>query len=69
MRDDAPDVARLLLARGADLDAKDWQGRTALDLAGAGNSTAEIIREEITLRHAQRAKEVKLWRDRNRDTA
>jgi len=58
VRDDAPDVARLLIARGGDITAKDWQGRTPLDLAGTGNNTADAIRAEISLRHAQHAKAV-----------
>ena len=56
------DVARLLIAHGADLDAKDWQGRTPLDLADAGDSAAlaQAIREEISTRHARKVKTVHL---------
>lgn len=63
-RDDAPDAARLLIAHGADLDAKDWKGRTPLDLVGTGNSTAKMIREEISLRGSQRLKGIWLQRQR-----
>jgi len=61
VRDGAADTARLLIAHGADIDAKDWQGRTPLDLAeaGGGATIARTIREEISLRHAQR---VKTWK-------
>lgn len=55
----------MLIARGADLDAKDWQGRTPLDLAEAGNGAAlaRAIREAISLRLAQKMKAVKALRE------
>ena len=64
VRDGAADAARLLIAHGAALDAKDWQGRTPLDLAEAGNgeALARAIRGEISLRHAQHVKAVRLAR-------
>jgi ankyrin repeat protein len=64
----AADAARLLIERGADLGAKDWRGRSPLDLAEAGNgeALARTIREEISLRHGQRAQGVKVLRDRKR---
>ena len=61
MRNDAPDVARLLIAQGANLDANDWHGRTPLEVAeGGGGKTAAGIREEISLRNARKVKEVRL---------
>ena len=61
VRDGAAETARLLIAHGADLDTKDWQGRSPLDLAEAGNgeALARVIREEISLRHGQRVKAVR----------
>lgn len=58
----AADAARLLIARGADLDARDWRGRSPLDLAEAGNgeALALAIREEISARHAQKVKAVRV---------
>ena len=61
VRNDAPDVARLLIAQGANLDANDWHGRTPLEVAeGGGGKTAAVIREEISLRNARKVKEVRL---------
>ena len=64
----ATDAARLLIARGANLDARDWRGRSPLDLAEAGNgeALARTIRKEISARHGQRVKTVKVLRDRKR---
>lgn len=64
VREGAADTARLLIGHGADLDAKDWQGRTPLDLAEAGDGAAlaRAIRDEISLRHAQNVKAVRLAR-------
>lgn len=58
----ATEAARLLIARGADLDARDWRGRSPLDLAEAGNgeALALAIREETSFRHAQKVKAVRL---------
>tara|TARA_R110000868_G_scaffold269901_1_gene529348 strand:- start:113 stop:442 length:330 start_codon:yes stop_codon:yes gene_type:complete len=58
VRHGAVDAARLLIAHGADLDAKDWQGCTPLDLADAGDGAAlaQVIREEISTRHARKVK-------------
>lgn len=60
----ATGAARLLIARGAVLNMKDWQGRTPLDLAEAcnGKALARTIREEISARHAQKVKAVHLVR-------
>lgn len=57
----ALETARLLIAHGADLDAKDWQGRTPLDLAetGDGAAVAGAIREKVSLRSGQRIKGLK----------
>lgn len=61
-RDGATDTARLLIAHGADLDAKDWQGRTPLDLAESDDSEThtQVIREAVSLRHAERVKALKM---------
>lgn len=66
---DAVDAATLLIEQGADTGAKDWQGRTPIDLAGGESSTAGMIRKEVSLRHAQCAKAVTLQQDRKRNTA
>ena len=60
----AADAARLLIAHGAGLDAKDWQGRTPLDLAEArgGVALARVIREKISLRQARKVKAVRVAR-------
>ena len=60
----AMEAAQLLIAHGANLEAKDWKGRTPIDLAEANGSeaVAQIIREEISLRHSGRVKQAKvLW--------
>ena len=58
----AAEAARLLSARGADLDARDWRGRSPLDLAEAGNGEvlARAIHEEISTRHTEKVKAVRL---------
>jgi len=63
-QDGAANAARLLISHDADLDAKDWQGRTPLDLAESdnGEALARVIRDEISLRHGQRVKAVRLAR-------
>lgn len=67
----ATDAARLLIVHGAALDARDWRGRSPLDLAEAGNgeALARSIREEISLRHSERVKAAKMLRDQKRDGA
>jgi len=56
----AIESAQLLIAHGADLEAKDWKGRTPLDLAEAeGNETiSRAIREGISLRHSRNVKAI-----------
>ena len=56
------------IARGADINAKDGQGRTSLERAEeqGESAAAEVIREEISLRHGQHVKAVKILRDRKR---
>jgi len=62
------ELVRMLIARGADVNAKDGQGRTALERAEeqGERAAAEVIREEISLRHGQRVKAMKVLRDRKR---
>lgn len=59
-------LVRALIARGADLDAGDGSGRTPLETAEeqGENAAAEVIREEISLRHAERVKALKVLRER-----
>lgn len=67
----AAEAASLLVAHGADLDARDWQKRAPLDLAEGrdGEAAAQTIREEISLRHSERVKAAKMLRDQKRDGA
>lgn len=58
----AMETARLLIAQGADFDARDWQGRTPLDLADAEDRLATVMREEMSIRHGHAAKAVKVLR-------
>lgn len=62
------ELVRALIARGADVNAKDGNGRTAQERGEEqGESEAvQVIREEISLRHGQRVKAVKVLRDRKR---
>jgi len=62
------ELVRVLIARGADVAAKDGHGRTPLDRAEeqGESEAAQVIREEISLRHGQRVKAVKVLRDRKR---
>lgn len=60
----AMEAAQLLIANGANLEAKDWKERTPLDLAEAGGSDLIVreIREQISLRHASTVKAVRVAR-------
>ncbi|MDT8287813.1 MAG: ankyrin repeat domain-containing protein, partial [Elusimicrobiales bacterium] len=62
------ELVKMLIARGADVNAKDGHGRTPLERAEeqGESEAAEVIREAISLRHAQRVKGVKVLRDRKR---
>ena len=48
-RDGNEDVARLLLARGANAASQDAEGRTAFDLAGTGKGSAKSLLAAIRL--------------------
>lgn len=60
----AMEAAQLLIANGANLEAKDWKERTPLDLAEAGGSDLIVreIREQISLHHMRRVKAVHAMR-------
>lgn len=60
----AMEAAQLLIAHGANLEAKDWKERTPLDLAEAEGSDLIVreIREQISLRHASAVKAVRVAR-------
>jgi ankyrin repeat protein len=62
------ELVKALIARGADVNAKDGHGRTPLERAEeqGESEAAQVIREEISLRHGQRVKAVKVLRDRKR---
>ncbi|MAM93283.1 ankyrin repeat domain-containing protein [Parvibaculum sp.] len=64
------DLVKTLIARGADVDVKDGQGRTPLERVGEQEKSeaAEVIREEISTRHAERTKRLKVLRDHKRGT-
>jgi len=60
----AMESTQLLIAHGANLEAKDWKDRTPLDLAEAGGSEVVVraIREKISLHHTRRVKAVHAMR-------